>query len=91
MNKISTYLLMTITVLCLILVATRQSTAQSTSFPGIIPFVTSNDRVGFFNQTNGRIYFYDSNVSKCEFIGQVSALGQPINVITDNPVNTINQ
>lgn len=91
MNKIATYLMIIMTALCLILVATRQSPAQDKSFAGIIPFVTSNDRVGFFNQTNGRIYLYDSNVSKCEFIGQVESLGQPINVITDTPVNTINQ
>jgi hypothetical protein len=91
MNKISTYLLLTITVLCLILVATRQSHAQDKSFAGIIPFVTSNDRVGFLNQTNGRIYIYDSNVSKCLFIGQIDSLGKPINVITETTSDTINQ
>lgn len=90
MNKITTFLLLIIASLSLTLLFTRQSKAQDKSFAGILPFVTSNDRVGFLNQTNGRIYIYDSNISQCVFVGQIQSLGQPIEVVTPTPVNPTN-
>ena len=47
--------------------------------------------VGFFDQNNGRVYVYDNNISRCLFIGQIQNLGQPIAVVTNNPLNTVNQ
>jgi len=82
MNKITAFLVIIITALSFILGATLQGKAENKSFAGIIPFITTNDRVGFFDQTNGRVYMYDNNISQCLFIGQVTGLGQPIQVIT---------
>ncbi len=48
MNKITAFLLIVITALSFSLGTTMQSKAQNKSFAGIMPFVTSNDRVGFF-------------------------------------------
>lgn len=82
MNKITTFLMIIITALSFILGATMQSKAQSKaenkSYAGIIPFVSPSERLGFFNQNNGRIYMYDNNFSQCVFVGQVEDLGQPI-------------
>jgi hypothetical protein len=91
MNKMTTFLVIIIAALSFTLGATRQSHAQGHSFTGIVPFVTSNDRVGFLDQTNGRIYVYDSSIGNCLFIGQIDSLGKPINVITSNPSDTLNQ
>jgi hypothetical protein len=57
-----------------------QSAGQATAFSGVIPFVTSNNRIGFFDQKTGQIYMYDDNISTCIFIGQLSQLGQPVQV-----------
>lgn len=51
------------------------------SFPGVNAFTTPSGRFGFFEQGTGRIYIYDDNVSNCVFIGQLKALGEPIEQI----------
>ncbi len=51
------------------------------SFPGVNAFTTPSGRFGFFEQGTGRIYIYDDNVSNCVFIGQLKALGEPIEKI----------
>ena len=81
MNKVTTFLVCIIACLCFFLGATIQSKAQSKTFIGILPFMTSSDRLGFFDQNTGRVYMYDNNFSDCAFIGQVSVLGQPIQVV----------
>ena len=81
MNKITAFLLIVITALSFSLGATMQSKAQDKNYAGVLPFITSNDRVGFLDQNNGRIYMYDNNISKCLFIGQLKGLGQPIEAI----------
>jgi len=91
MNKITAFLLIVITALSFTLGATMQSKAQDKSYAGIIPFVTSNDRVGFLDQANGRIYIYDSNISTCLFVGQIESLGKTINIVSSNTPNTLNQ
>ena len=88
MNKITIFLVIVITVLSFSLGATMQSKAQDKAFAGIIPFVTSNDRVGFLDQTTGKIYMYDNNISACLFVGQIQTLGQPIQTL--NNVKTVN-
>ena len=82
MNKTTAFLLIVITTLSFILGATMQSKAQDKNYSGIVPFVTTTDRVGFMDQSNGRIYVYDSNISQCLFVGQIQTLGQPIQVIS---------
>ncbi len=89
MNKITILLTIVITAMSFSLGATMQSKAASQTFPGVLPFITSNDRVGFFDQTSGRVYVYDSNIKQCLFIGQIDKLGQPINVLTSNPTDTL--
>ena len=88
MNKLTTLLTIVIIALSFTLGTTMQSKAQNKSFVGILPFVTSSDRIGFLDQSNGRIYIYDNNISQCVFTGQIQGLGQPIQVI--NSVNTPN-
>lgn len=91
MNKITTYLVIIIIALSFILGTTMQSKASNKSFSGVIPFVTSNNRVGFFDQTTGRIYMYDDNITTCLFTGQLTALGQAITTISNNtPTGTYN-
>jgi hypothetical protein len=87
MNKLTAFLLIAIMALSFVLGTTLQSKAQNKNFVGILPFMTSGDRVGFLDQNNGRIYLYDSNVSQCLFVGQIQALGKPIQPITVNPTN----
>ena len=81
-------MIITIMALCFTLGAAIQGGAEekvrSRSFAGVIPFVTSNDRVGFFDQNNGRFYMYDSDVAKCVFVGQIHSLGKPIEAILTN-------
>lgn len=89
MNKTTVFLLIVIT--AFILGTTVQSKAQNRNYSGIVPFVTTNDRVGFLDQSNGRIYVYDSNIVKCLFVGQIQNLGEPINIISSNPPNTLTQ
>jgi hypothetical protein len=85
MNKITTFLVIIIATLSLTLIATMQSKAQNKAqnknLSGVIPFMTSSDRLGFLDQKDGRVYFYDSNFSQCLFIGQVTELGKPIEPI----------
>jgi len=40
--------------------------------------MTSSDRLGFLDQSNGRIYVYDNTFSQCVFVGQLQSLGLPI-------------
>ncbi len=91
MNKITAFLLIVITALSFILGTTMQSKAQGKNYTGIVPFVTSNDRVGFLDQSNGRVYIYDSNIVNCLFVGQIESLGQPINVISTTNVDTLSR
>jgi len=81
------FLLIIITALSFTLGATKQSKAQDKNYSGIVPFVTSNNRVGFLDQSNGRIYIYDSDIVNCLFVGQIESLGKPINVISSNVGN----
>lgn len=91
MNKITVFLLVIIMALSFLLGASMQSKAENKTYTGIMPFVTSNDRIGFVDQNNGRIYIYDSNISKCLFIGQIDTLGQSINTLASTPATTLNR
>ena len=82
MNKITPFLLIVITALSLVLVSTAQSKASNKNFSNIVPFMSSSDRLGFFDQSNGHVYMYDSNFSQCIYQGQVTALGKPIQALT---------
>ncbi len=84
MNKITIFLVIVIVALSFCLGTTMQSKAQDKNYSGIVPFVTSNDRVGFLDQSNGRIYVYDNNIANCVFIGQIRSLGESINLISSN-------
>ncbi len=65
------------------LFTTMQSKADAgKGFSGVMPFISGSDRLGFFNQNNGRIYIYDAHFSQCLYIGQISELGAPIQSIS---------
>ena len=87
MNKLTTFLAITIAALSFCLGTTMQSKAQGRGFSGVVPFVTASDHVGFFDQTNGRVFIYDSNLANCTFVGQLDNLGKPINVLAATPSN----
>ena len=78
MNKTTTLLLIIIACLSFLLGSTLQSKAQNKNFAGVIPFMTGGDRLGFFDQSNGKIYLYDNNFTQCLFSGQIQALGEAI-------------
>ena len=84
MNKTTAFLLIVITALSFISRATVQSKAQNKNYSGIVPFATSSDRIGFLDQSNGRVYIDDNNVTNCLFIGQIQSLGKPIDTISSN-------
>jgi hypothetical protein len=81
MNRITVLSVIVIIALSFSLGAMQSRAQEKTNFAGIIPFVTSNNRVGFFDQKTGLIYMYDDNISQCTFIGQLSQLGQPVQII----------
>jgi hypothetical protein len=84
MNKLTPFLVMIIIALGFILGTTMQSKAANKGFMGVIPFVTSNNRVGFFDQGTGKIYMYDDNITTCLFVGQLTELGQSIQTLANN-------
>ncbi len=90
MNKLTFGLSSIIVALSFCLGTAINSRAQDKSFSGVIPFVTSNDRVGFLDQNNGKVYVYDNNLGSCVFTGQIQTLGAPIQVISSPAVNTVN-
>jgi len=81
MNKKAYLLLIGMAAVGLAFLITTQSKAAGKSFAGVVPFTTSGDRFGFFDQASGKIYLYDSNISQCVFKGQLQDLGQPIVVV----------
>ena len=89
MNKMTIFLLIIIMALSFSLGTTMQSKAQDKSFTGVLPFVTNN-RVGFLDQSTGRVYVYDSAIANCLFVGQIDTLGQAISVVSSNPASTLN-
>jgi hypothetical protein len=90
MNKTTAFLLIVITALSFILGATVQSKAQNKNYSGIVPFATGGDRIGFFDQSNGRVYIYDNNIVNCLFVAQIQSLGQPINIISASNPTIVN-
>jgi hypothetical protein len=91
MNKIIIFLMIVITALSFSLATTMQSKAQDKSYSGIVPFATSGNRLGFLDQSNGRVYIYDSDTLNCLFVGQIQSLGKPIQMITSTTVHSINE
>ena len=81
MNKTTAFLVIVITALSFILGATVQSKAQNKSFAGVIPFMSNSSRLGFLDQSNGRVYIYDDHFSQCVFVGQIKELGQAIQIM----------
>jgi len=81
MNKKAYLLLIIVAALGLGLLIATQSKASARGFAGVVPFTTSGDRFGFFDQNSGKIYLYDSNISQCVFTGQLEDLGKPIHAI----------
>jgi hypothetical protein len=83
MNKplFQTLCLFIIALSCILVFTAGRSQAAPVamhSFPGTTAFATPSGRVGFFEQGTGRIYIYDDNLSECLYIGQMVALGEPV-------------
>ena len=73
-----------LTVTNIILLSTRNSTAQQAAFFNVLPFMTQAGRMGFFNQEDGTIYIYDSDVKELLFKAQLKELGTPIDHLERN-------
>ena len=56
----------------------------TSSFEKVIPFATATGRLGFFDQSNGKIFVYDENWKNCVFKGQVKSLGEPLATFTES-------
>jgi hypothetical protein len=85
MNK-STLIIFCITFLAALwIIQPRASLAQTKSFSGVIPFITTTGSFGLFNENDGKIYIYDNNLSTCVFKGQLDELGKPVRTITETP------
>lgn len=52
--------------------------SQGKNFNSVMPFFTSGGSLGFFDQSEGKVYIYDSNLSSCIFQGKLENLGEPI-------------
>jgi hypothetical protein len=66
--------------------------AEEKNFNHVIPFSTTSGRIGFFDQSNGKIYIYDENMANCVFNGQLNQLGSAIQgtvVQTNRELRTI--
>lgn len=48
------------------------------SFDHVVPFSTQSGRMGFFDQSDGTIYIYDSDLSKMLFKARLHELGDDI-------------
>lgn len=81
MNKTAYYLLTVIVVFGAVLLMNTKSRAGGKSFSGVVPFATNAGRFGFFDRNDGKIYFYDSDLSQCIFVGQLEDLGKPIKAV----------
>lgn len=73
--------LLTLALSYVVVFSTGKSQAGMHSFPGVSTFATAAGRIGFFEQGTGKIFIYDDNLSQCVFIGQMTALGEPIEKI----------
>jgi hypothetical protein len=61
--------------------STGKSQAESHAMPGVAPFMTPSGRLGLLEQGSGKIFVYDDNMGECVFIGQIKALGDPIEAV----------
>lgn len=59
----------------------KPSAATNGRFSGVIPFTTPLGLVGFFDQNDGKIYFYNEDLQKCISVSQVGRLGEPVEII----------
>ncbi len=65
--------------------------AEGPSFAGVIPFATSAGSIGFFNQTNGKVYVYDGDLATCIFEGQFQELGKAVTKIHANSAKSYDE
>ena len=106
MNKIARFLTITIASLGVIMGAISQCHAQEKvetpvvkeeakpegkNFAGVIPFATPGGFLGFFDQKDGKIYMYDSELSECTFVGQLEELGKSIKGKQAIPSDKVNE
>ena len=53
----------------------KKSEAQTAGFAGVYPFWTSGGMMGFFDQTDGRVYLYDQNLENLFMVSKLEKLG----------------
>lgn len=51
---------------------------SAVNYQSIFPFRMSANRVGFFDQTAGRVFVYDSDLKYIVEVLQISKLGKPL-------------
>ena len=76
--KLQTILMLVCVALMTVFTMRSISHAEGKTFTGVVPFVTSSGYLGLFSQSDGKIYVYDSNFSKCVFEGRLDDLGRDI-------------
>jgi hypothetical protein len=59
------------------LVKLKGAESASDNFQNIYPFSISTNRVGFFDQTTGRVFIYDDSLKYVAEVLQLEKLGKP--------------
>ena len=67
-----------VSVVLLVTALQKQTSAQVSSYAGVVPFATSGGMLGLFDSKDGTIYLYEPNLVECLQVIQVEALGKPL-------------
>lgn len=52
--------------------------AKMLNFPNVSVAGIGENKIGFFDSLDGKLYIYDVNLNRCEKILQVQSLGSPL-------------
>ena len=78
MIKLKSFLFLGILVVIAVLVCVQRSSAGANKFDGIVPFASSAGFFGFFNQNDGKVYFYSGDTKECSRVLRLDELGKPL-------------
>ena len=73
---ICSFLTLAIFFVILVVLHSKQSSADPGDFDKVIPFTTVGGLMGFFDQSNGKVYLYDGNLQDCILVSQLEELGK---------------
>jgi len=52
--------------------------SEQIKFERVFPFISPSGLLCLFDQRDGKIYIYDTNFSKCNFVLQLKEVGEPL-------------